>query len=328
MTQRPINEKPASEAKRVRLVSDTDGIRIDRWLACQLPDLSRARIQTLVRQGMVSIDGRTCKPSSKVHAGDVIEVVIPPPAKADVEPEPIPLDILYEDADMLVLNKPPGMVVHPAPGHARGTLVNALLHHCADLSGIGGERRPGIVHRLDRDTSGVLVVAKNQKALEGLAMQFKTRKVGKVYWALAWGRFRTRQGTVETLIGRDPHNRKKMSARVSRGRMAVTRYEVLEEFEDISLVRVVIETGRTHQIRVHLAHLGHPVVGDRQYGRARASKRHIVAPRQCLHARTLTLRHPVTGRPMEFTAPLPEDMQRVLDELMRGSRETLEPLGG
>jgi 23S rRNA pseudouridine1911/1915/1917 synthase len=315
MTQTPTDDAAQAAPRHVRLVSDADDVRADRWLALQLPDWSRARIQSLMKQGRVLVGGKPCKPSIKVHRGDVIEVVIPPVAAAETKPEPIPLNILYEDADILVLNKPPALVVHPAPGHASGTLVNALLHHCRDLKGIGGELRPGIVHRLDRDTSGVLVVAKNQRALDGLAAQFKARKVKKIYWALAWGRFERPAGRVETLIGRDPRHRQKMSARVSRGRIAVTRYEVLRELGDMTLVQVMIETGRTHQIRVHLAHIGHPVVGDRQYGRARVSARGLSAPRQMLHARTLAFAHPATQQEMEFTAPLAQDMRRLLCEL-------------
>lgn len=290
-------------------------LRVDRWIAERIPTLSRARVQTLIRQGCVLLNGKRCKPSVRLQAGDRLEITIPPITPPGTEPEPIPLNIIFEDADLLVINKPPGLVVHPAPGHPRGTLVNALLHHCRDLAGIGGELRPGIVHRLDRDTSGVLVVAKNQLALERLAAQFKARKVEKEYWALVWGRPALKTGTIETLIGRDSHNRKKMSARPSRGRVARTRYEVMREFGEISLLRIHIETGRTHQIRVHLAHIGYPVVGDSQYGRARKTKRHLVAPRQMLHAYRISFSHPRTSRHVEFVAPLPADMQDMLRRL-------------
>ncbi len=317
MADKPILPAAAA-ARRIQLAADRDADRADRWIAAQVPDLSRARWQALMKDGRVTVNGRPCKPSGRIRRGDIIEVHIPAPEPVDLVAEPIALDILYEDSDILVINKPPGLVVHPAPGHPRGTLVNALLHHCRDLDGIGGQIRPGIVHRLDRDTSGALVVAKNQRALDALAAQFKRRQVRKVYRALAWGCFKQKSGTLETLIGRDPHNRKKMSARVSRGRVAVTRYNVLREYEEVSLIEAVIETGRTHQIRVHLAHLGHPVVGDRQYGRARASKRHIVAPRQMLHAYQIAFTHPRTGKTMEFTAPMPADMRGLLQAVTDG----------
>lgn len=324
MKNTPDNSLHAREAapQKMYLVADSHSVRVDRWLAEKVAGLSRARWQTLIREGFVMVNGRPCKPSARLHCGDAIEATIPPAAPTQLEPEPMALDVLYEDSDILVLNKPPGLVIHPAPGHPSGTLVNALLHHCQDLAGIGGELRPGIVHRLDRDTSGVLVVAKNQSALERLAAQFKRRQVRKVYWALAWGHFGKKSGVVETLIGRDPHNRKKMSARVPRGRLAITRYEVLREFGDACLVQVLIETGRTHQIRVHLAHIGHPVVGDRQYGRVRVSKRRLAAPRQMLHARTIVFKHPRSGRVLEFTAPLPDDMQQLVSTLETEATET------
>ena len=289
--------------------------RLDQALAAARPDLSRSRWQDLIKSGRVRVNGEIRKPRDPVRDGNTIEYDIPPPVPAEPVAEDLPLNILYEDDQVLVLNKPPGLVVHPAPGHARGTLVNALLHHCADLAGIGGELRPGIVHRLDRDTSGVMVVAKTDRAMQSLAAQFKGREVRKQYLALAWGRPIPATGVIETLVGRHPHHRKKMSARPRSGRPAVTRYETVSAFETASLLRVRIETGRTHQIRVHLAHLGHPVVGDAQYGRARTVPGYTGPLRQMLHAEQLSFRHPVTGDTLEFQAPLPADMRSVLRAL-------------
>lgn len=319
MTALPHNDAPAPGAHR--LACEQPAPRLDVWLVQQLPGLSRARVQELIRAGRVLVNGRARKANQPVRAGDTAVVDIPKPEPTDLRAEDIPLNILFEDADILVINKPAALVVHPAPGHASGTLVNALLHHCSDalggtsLGGIGGELRPGIVHRLDRDTSGVLVVAKNQAALDGLAAQFKGRRVTKQYAAIVWGCPRPPSGTIDTLVGRDPRNRKKMSARPRSGRRAVTHYEVVEAHADASLLRVRIETGRTHQIRVHLAHIGHPVVGDTQYGRARVSKTGIAATRQMLHAEQLAFAHPRTGRELEFRAPMPDDMARFLRAL-------------
>ena len=287
--------------------------RLDQWLAAKFPDLSRARWQALIKDSRVRVNGAPAKPNRPVRAGDRIEYEIPAARPTEVVAQDIPLDVLYEDADLIVINKPPALVVHPAPGHEDGTLVNALLHHCVDLKGVGGELRPGIVHRLDQDTSGVLVVAKHEQALNNLAAQFKNRDTRKEYLALAWGVPSPRAGTIRTLIGRSTTHRKKMSARVKHGREAVSHYEVMEEFGDVSLLRVRIETGRTHQIRVHLAHIGHPVVGDALYGRARRNDLH--AERQMLHAGKLSLRHPTSGRLMNFTAPIPSDLTALLKRL-------------
>ncbi len=288
-------------------------VRLDIWLNAQQPSLSRARWQELIKSGHVLVNGRIRKPHYRLHDQDVVESDVPPAVPVEILPEAIPLDILFEDADILVLNKPAGLVVHPAPGHDSGTLVNALLHHCHDLAGIGGERRPGMVHRLDKDTSGVLVIAKNEGAMMSLTGQFKSRKVEKEYLALVWGHPRPASGTVETLIGRSPHNRKKMSARPLSGRPAITHYKTVEKFRETSLLKVQIETGRTHQIRVHLAYKGHPVVGDHQYGRARVTPAPAVVRRQMLHAARLSFAHPRTGLKMEFLAPLPGDFLHLLD---------------
>lgn len=314
---------PQTQERQVleaRVEPEAKGIRLDAWLARRFPDFSRARWQQWIRAGCVAVDGAARAPNLRLRGGESVRAELPPPQPAALEPEPIPLDILYEDEDVLVLNKPAGLVVHPAAGHAAGTLVNALLHHCAQRGaplppGVGGELRPGIVHRLDKDTSGAMVVAKSEPALRGLAEQFHARRVEKRYLALVWGRPAPPVGTVCTLIGRSVHNRKKMSARVSTGRPAVTRYALREAFADVSLLEVRTETGRTHQIRVHLAHIGHPVVGDRQYGRARRCALPAPAPRQMLHAERLAFEHPRTGERLEFVAPLPADMRQLLEAL-------------
>ena len=287
-------------------------VRLDRWLSSQKPDISRARWQELIKTGRVRVNNQIKKPRYELRANDVVEIEIPPPEPTELVAQEIPLNVLFEDADILVLNKPAGLVVHPAPGHSSGTLVNALLHHCKDLAGIGGELRPGIVHRLDRDTSGVLVIAKNDCAMAGLVAQFKSREVRKQYAALVWGWPVPEQGTIKTLVGRNPHDRKKMSVRPTSGRPAITHYETIRKFSEASLLRVRIETGRTHQIRVHLAHIGHPVVGDAQYGRARKTNRPVPANRQMLHAEQLAFTHPQTDLPLEFRAPIPEDMKYLM----------------
>jgi 23S rRNA pseudouridine1911/1915/1917 synthase len=301
---------------------EDSGLRLDAWLARVLPDLSRGRIQSLIAGGHITIGGRPPKPSHKVTPGLTASVVIPPPEPAEPRAEAIPLAIVYEDADIVVVDKPAGLVVHPAAGHAAGTLVNALLHHCPDLQGIGGELRPGIAHRLDRDTSGLLVAAKNDAALAGLQAQFKSHLVRKVYLTLAAGHPEPPAGRIESLIGRSSHDRKKMSANPSRGREAVTHYETVSRFGDklCSLLRVRIETGRTHQIRVHLSHLGHPIVGDPVYGRTADPRLPAPADRQMLHAAELAFTHPRTGRPLSFSSPLPPDMQALLDALKRHDR--------
>jgi 23S rRNA pseudouridine1911/1915/1917 synthase len=244
----------------------------------------------------------------------VITYVLPPPRDAEPEPEAIPFHVLYEDEDLIAVDKPPGMVVHPAPGNERGTLVNALLHHCDDLQGIGGERRPGIVHRIDKETSGVLVVAKNDATMHALQEQFQSRSVRKEYVALVWGCPEPEQGTIEAAIHRDPHHRTRMAVAATGGRRAVSHYQLMERFAETSLVRVWIETGRTHQIRVHMAHLGYPVVGDKVYGGVR--RRHpLQAPRQMLHAEVLQIRHPRGGELLLLEAPWPQDLRDLLAEI-------------
>ncbi len=306
---------------KTRLVTpDGKGKRLDAWLSLIEPDLSRARIQDLIRTGHITLNGKPAKPSQSLSTGQMIEIEIPAPIQIDLKPESIPLDVLYEDSDLIVINKPAGLVVHPAAGHASGTLVNALLSHCPDLAGINGEKRPGIVHRLDRDTTGVMVVAKNEISMRALASQFKLRETTKEYLALVWGQLNPPAGRIETLIGRNPRDRKKMCTKPNVGRPAITNYETREAFTTTSLVSVHIETGRTHQIRVHMAHLGHSIVGDPQYGRARHEALPVpVPPRQMLHAARLAFTHPLTGQALVFDAPLPTDMQSLLIQLRNTS---------
>ena len=303
------------EIMKFTATPDVIGLRLDVWLTGLIPDLSRSRVQALIRSGHITAAGKAVRPRIAVSQGMQVEVQIPAPA-APIE-ENIPLDLLYEDGDILVINKQAGLVVHPAAGHASGTLVNALLHHCHDLGGIGGVLRPGIVHRLDKDTSGAMVVAKNDQSMAGLVNQFKTGRVRKEYLAIVHGKPVPPVGTVKTLIGRSSSDRKKMSAKPSSGRPAVTHYRLEEDWGGMSLLRVRIETGRTHQIRVHMAHIGHPVAGDRQYDRGGRNRLPSNPARQMLHAETLAFFHPRTAKPLEFHAPLPTDFQSFLDG-MRG----------
>jgi 23S rRNA pseudouridine1911/1915/1917 synthase len=305
---------------RVVVPDDAAGGRLDVFLASVLGDLSRSAIQRLIKDGHVLVDGKPSKSNQPVKPGQGIAVDMPAPADATPKPEALPLRILYQDADLVVVDKPAGMVVHPAAGHAGGTLVNALLHHVTDLSGIGGEKRPGIVHRLDRGTSGLMVVAKSDRAHEALARQFRDREVEKDYLALVWGEVMAGR-RIDAPIGRDPSNRKKMSAKSRRSREAVTRIVRAEHFgRALTLAQVAIHTGRTHQIRVHLSTIGHPVVGDPLYGgvhrRVPGDLRAVAhLDRPFLHAARLVFAHPADGRRMEFESELPDDLQRVLDDL-------------
>jgi 23S rRNA pseudouridine1911/1915/1917 synthase len=301
------------------VTADGAGTRVDVFLAGLVPGCSRSQVQRLIRDGRVRVGTRTVRPNTAVRGGDVVTVDVPPPAPAIPAPEPLPLSVVYEDADLIVIDKPAGMVVHPGAGHSGGTLVNALLHHIGDLSGIGGELRPGIVHRLDRGTSGLLVVAKHDAAHLELSRQFHDREVEKEYVALVWGLVHAGR-RIDLPIGRDSVSRHKMSARARRARSAVTRIIRADDLGGVSLVGVAIATGRTHQIRVHLSAIGHPVVGDPTYGGVR---RHLPArlralaslDRPFLHAARLVLHHPADGRRMEFTAPLPADLRHVLDAI-------------
>lgn len=290
-------------------------MRLDAWLASAEPSVSRARWQRLIENGDVVLNGEKAKASQRLRGGETVEYTLPAPENTEILPEDLPLEVLLEDGDMLVLNKAPGMVVHPAPGHYQGTLVNALLFHCRDLGTINGEIRPGIVHRLDKDTSGAIVVAKNDFTMQNLADQFRDRTVHKEYLALVQGCFSPPDGTFRTLIGRSVSDRKKMSVHAERGRTAVTHYFTEERLGSYSCVRVKIETGRTHQIRVHMAHAGHPVVGDRIYGKAPFQAGGLAVPRQMLHAEHLVFRHPRTGEQVDCTAPLFPDMREVLNRL-------------
>ena len=289
-------------------------MRLDKKILETHPDFSRSRIEGLIKSGFVTVNGAVAeKAGMKVGDDDEVVVEIPPPVPAIPEPEAIALDIVYEDDDIIVINKMPGMVVHPAPGHFTGTLVNALLNHCPNLSGIGGVARPGIVHRLDQDTSGLIVVAKSQKAMDGLVKAFASHKaIEKTYLAVCHGRPRLDAGRIENLIGRHPVDRKRMAIVEKNGKAAITNWKVLSKntAQPISIIECRIETGRTHQIRVHTASLGTPVIGDKVYGKSALDKRLDPIPaRQMLHAWKLKLYHPVTSKIMEFTAPIPTDMQ-------------------
>jgi 23S rRNA pseudouridine1911/1915/1917 synthase len=304
----------------LRVGPDEAGQRLDLFLTGAVPGQSRSQIQRLIKDGLVTVAGRGAKANYAVRAGDAVALDVPAPAPAAPRAEPLPLDVLFEDADIIVINKAAGMVVHPAPGHPGGTLVNALLHHVDDLSGIGGEARPGIVHRLDRGTSGVMVVAKHDASHREMARQFHDREVEKEYEALVWGL--VHQGRrIDAAIGRDPGDRTKMSNRARFARSASTRVTYSKSFNGVSYLHVAIATGRTHQIRVHLSGIGHPIVGDPVYGGIRrqmpARLRAVLRlERQFLHARRLAFVHPgEPDRRLEFTAPLPDDLQSVLREL-------------
>ena len=300
--------------EQLRFDQVTPGQRLDKWLAERLPDHSRTEIQRWIREGLVRVNGRASKPGYKLEPGDVVEVDVPAPVPyEEIKPEPIPLNILYEDDDLLVIDKPAGMVVHPAPGHTSGTLVNAILYHCPDLRGVGGVERPGIVHRLDKDTSGLILVAKHDRAHRELQRQFKEREIEKAYLALVEGHLQPKEGRIEAPIGRDKRHRKRMAV-IRDGREAVTEYRVIAYYDDYTLVEVYPLTGRTHQIRVHFAFIGHPLVGDTVYGR-RKQRLKPWLKRQFLHAHRLRFRLPRTGEWVEFTSPLPEDLQAVLDKL-------------
>ena len=309
------------------------GTRLDQFVATHA-DLTRSAAARLIEDGAVSVNGKTVAKNYKVAKGDAVEVTLPEPEPCEALPENIPLDIIYEDADIIVINKPVGMVVHPAAGNPSGTLVNALLYHCGEsLSGVGGVIRPGIVHRIDKDTSGLLVVAKNDEAHLALSAQLKEHHVSRIYTAVAIGNFREEEGTVNAPIGRHPVDRKKMAVIHNselRSREAVTHWSVLARGEadgnSFTLLRCQLETGRTHQIRVHMASVGHPLLGDAVYGGAntRFESRHRASiTGQCLHAGELRLTHPRTGEEMQFFAPMPANMQHVVDILFKNEEETV-----
>ncbi|MFH1569509.1 MAG: RluA family pseudouridine synthase [Gemmatimonadota bacterium] len=307
---------------------EDEGDRLDRWLAQQWPDLSRSRLQGLITAEAVRVNGQAVRSSYRLRTGDLVAARIPEPEPLDVAAEALPLAVVFEDDDLLVVDKAAGMAVHPAPGSWTGTLVNALLHHCPALSGINGVLRPGIVHRLDRDTTGLLVVARNDLAHRDLAAQLEARRIRRQYAAVVWGAADD-AGTVDAPIGRNPRDRKKMAVRDG-GRRAVTHYRAVERFAFLTRLEVQLETGRTHQIRVHCQHLGHPVFGDPAYGgrahvrgiegthRAAAAALLARLDRQALHARHLGFRHPRTGVEMDFEAPLPADLAGLLEAARAG----------
>lgn len=312
--------------EKFELTFPTDGEpeRLDSFVARSVVTLTRSAVHKLIDEGQVTVEGSLQKPSMKLKGGERITVDIPTPAAAEATAEDIPLEILHEDCDIVIINKPAGMVVHPGAGTSGGTLVNALLGHCGDLSGIGGTVRPGIVHRIDKETSGVLVVAKNDHAHQSLSGQFSAHTIKRVYLALVYGSPKGDKGKIESAIGRHPVDRKRMSSKARRGKRAVTHWQVIERFGGITLIRLRLETGRTHQIRVHLSEAGYPLVGDKVYGGSgRISS--VTDPqlkgliseldRQALHAKTLGIIHPATGEYLEFDTDLPEDMARIIEYL-------------
>ncbi|WP_274651824.1 RluA family pseudouridine synthase [Paenibacillus humicola] len=311
-----MNEKNRMEASRSNeeriefTARDGEaGIRLDKAVTESLEEdaaASRTQVQEWIKAGAVLVNGRPAKANYKLAAGDEVTIDIPEPEAAEIEPEAIPLDIAYEDGDVIVINKPRGLVVHPAPGHVKGTVVNALMYHCTDLSGINGVMRPGIVHRIDKDTSGLLMAAKNDLAHASLAEQLKAHTVTRKYIALVHGNLPHDHGTVDAPIGRDPHDRKLFTVIERGGKRAVTHFAVIERIADYTLLELQLETGRTHQIRVHMKYIGHPLAGDPVYGRSRT----IGLKGQALHAAVLGFEHPRTGAYLEFEAPVPEDMER------------------
>ncbi len=296
--------------------ADRQGERLDVFLARQEIGVSRAHVQKLILEGHVWVNGSFCKPNCRLKGGESVRVLLPEPEAISVEPEQIPLDILYEDEDIIVVNKARGMVVHPAAGVCHGTLVNALLYHCKDLSGINGKIRPGIVHRLDKDTSGVMVAAKNDRAHLNLAEQIGTKTAHRNYLAVVHGNIREEKGIIKGDIGRHPVDRKKMAVVRENGKPAVTEFYVLQRFGDYTLVKCSLQTGRTHQIRVHMAYIGHPLAGDPKYGPRK--KAPFAIEGQALHSASLSFVHPGTGENMRFEAPLPEDMEKILNTLEVG----------
>ncbi|MFB5660635.1 RluA family pseudouridine synthase [Alteribacillus sp. HJP-4] len=291
------------------------GTRVDKLLTEFSHEWSRTIIQAWINEGYIKVNGTKIKSNYKVNTGDTITVIPKAAEEAEIEPENIPLSVVYEDRDIIVVNKSRGMVVHPAPGHASGTLVNALLYHCNDLSGINGEKRPGIVHRIDKDTSGLIVAAKHNKAHEKLSEQLQDKSMQRMYYALVHGDIPHEYGTIDAPIGRDPKDRQKMTVTDKNAKPAVTHFSVLERFENYTYLKCELETGRTHQIRVHLQYIGHPVAGDPKYGR----KNTLPISGQALHAFKLSLIHPANEAIMEFDAPLPDDMAGVLRDLRNKS---------
>lgn len=295
----------------VKIDQENQSVRIDKALASIEPDWSRSQVQNWVKDGMIKVNGNNVKTNYKCSEGDIVSITIPEPTALDVEPEEMNLDIVFEDPDVLVVNKPRGMVVHPAPGNYSGTLVNGLMAHCTDLSGINGVMRPGIVHRIDKDTTGLLMVAKNDKAHESLVSQLKAKTTKRKYVAIVHGVMPHDRGTIDAPIGRDKSDRQRMTVTDENSRDAVTHFNVLERFDGYTLVECQLETGRTHQIRVHLKYIGFPLAGDPKYG----PKKTLDIDGQALHAKLLGFEHPRTEEYMEFETPIPEDMQKLIDTL-------------
>ena len=301
--------------------------RLDSFVSRQIENLSRSRVQQLIEHNMIFVNQKLIAKSYRIKPHDLIDVTLPRAEKIEAQPENIPLNIIYEDEDILIVNKSAGMVVHPAHANYTGTMVNALLHHVQDLSGINGKLRPGIVHRIDKETTGLLLVAKHDKAHRFLSNLFKSHHIEREYWAMVWGKLKKKKGTIETLIGRSPKDRKKFTV-VKEGKIAITHYEVVEVFDFLSLVKLHLETGRTHQIRVHMAHLGHPVFGDKTYGgdnpnlagnerkkKQQAENLLELMPRQALHAKTLGFLHPTTRKLVSFDSELPDDFKEILNQI-------------
>jgi len=298
------------EEYSLKVEKKDQGQRIDKFLASEYDDLSRSFIQKLIEEKKVTVNGNIVDKSYKITENDFLKIIIEE-KESEIKAVEMNLDVVYEDQDIIVINKNADRVVHPAPGHHDDTIVNALLAHVDNLSAINGVKRPGIVHRLDKDTSGLLIVAKNDKSHKELAKQFKNRTVDKYYYALIEGNLAYKNGKIDAPIGRDPKNRKKMAVRKRRSKKAISRFKIIEEFKTHTLVEVKIETGRTHQIRVHFSYLGHPVVGDKKYG----SKNTLNAKRQLLHARKLAVKHPTTGKKIVFEAELKDDFKEILNKL-------------
>jgi 23S rRNA pseudouridine1911/1915/1917 synthase len=329
------NPPPSDEHEKIRFVVPAKQAkeRLDVYLTHQIQNATRSKVRAGIDQGFVLVNGKIVKASHSVAPGEVIDVTLPRPPRTEAKPENIPLDIVFEDDTLLIVNKRAGMVTHPAYGNYTGTLVNALLHHCDSLSTLNTEMRPGIVHRLDKDTTGLMVVAKNDVAHHHLARQFSSRTIDREYWALVWGKFEQRKGTIEASLGRSKKDRKKVAVTAG-GKQAITDYQVLEEFAFLSLIRLKLRTGRTHQIRVHLAHIGHPVFGDPTYsgrshtwggleGKAALKAQALLKliNRQALHAKTIGFIHPATKETMKFESELPEDMKEVIARIEGWGKE-------
>ena len=314
MTAPPEATRGSGREEKREFKVDAGQVRLDQFLALQSTQLTRAQLHRLIVEGRVLLNGRSAKPAQKVRSGDMVSLTIPPPRETDVVPQWMPLSVIYQDSDIVVIDKPAGLSVHPGPGHPDQTLVNGLLARCPDIQGVGGAIRPGIVHRLDKDTSGLMMVAKNHHAHRELSDQIKNRQVTKGYLALSTGTVTPDSGLIDQPIARDPRHRKRMAV-VPGGKESRTRYKVIETPAGHSLLELILETGRTHQIRVHLAYLGHPLLGDGVYGRT--SPR---LDRHFLHAYKLGFQHPRSGEPLEFQSELPQDLAGVLDELRAGTK--------